>query len=237
MITLQEIAETIKSKGRFWIAFTGASNVSCEWVHPNWRGIVEYVLQEEMTNYLGDWKKAEWGVKGFNFGYDGATTKDILEKVDYIKLVSPDLVIAMLGGNDEVFKISIAEHVGNIKNIIRELKTKVVWCTSIATGSPDKNKRYEPYSKACMQIPEDDNLQLVDLFNIYKSFPLRKFYTFKSEENVPEHIKEGEIDFLHPNQLGEAYVAKAVLKEVFGIEFDPELYWKDTLAGEKYPKY
>jgi hypothetical protein len=78
---------------------------------------------------------------------------------------------------------------------------------------------------------------LVDLFNIYKSFPLRKFYTFKSEENVPEHIKEGEIDFLHPNQLGEAYVAKAVLKEVFGIEFDPELYWKDTLAGEKYPKY
>jgi len=119
MIALQEISETIKSKGRYWIAFTGDSITSCEWVHPNWREIVEYVLQNELTDYLkNDWKTGEWGIKGFNFAYDGATT----------------------------------------------------------------------------------NLQ-------------------------------------HPNQLGNAYIAKVILKEVFGIEFDPELYWKDTLEGEKYPKY
>jgi lysophospholipase L1-like esterase len=237
MITFQEIADTINKNGRFWIAFTGASTVSCEWVHPNWREIVEYALQEEMTKFFGEWHKSEWGIKGFNFGYDGATTKDILDKIENIKLISPDLVISMMGGNDELFGIDISQHIKNIKNIIKKLDTKVVWSTSIASGSSDKNKRYEPYARSCTEIAENENLQLINMFDIYKSFPLDRFYTFKSEENVKEHVKKGDIDFIHPNQLGNAYIAKVFLKEVFGIDFDPELYWKDTLAGEKFPKY
>ena len=47
MVTLQEISDSIKSNGKYWIAFTGDSITSCEWVHPNWREIVEYVLQEK----------------------------------------------------------------------------------------------------------------------------------------------------------------------------------------------
>lgn len=237
MITLKEIAETIDKTGKFWIAFTGDSITSCEWVHPNWREIVEYVLQDQMTKFFGDWQKSEWSIKGFNFGYDGATTKDILDRVENIKLVSPDLVISMMGGNDELFGIDIPQNIKNIKNIVEKLNTKVVWSTSIAFGSSDKNKRYEPYAKSCMEIAENENLQLINMFDIYKSFPLEKFYTFKSEENVKEHIKKGDIDFIHPNQLGNAYIAKVILKEVFGINFDPELYWKDTLSGEKYPNY
>lgn len=239
MITLQEIADTIKSKGRYWIAFTGDSITSCEWVHPNWREIVEYVLQNELTGHLkGDWKVSEWGIRGFNFAYDGATTKDILDRVENIKLVKPDLVIGLMGGNDPAFKLTISEHVDNIKSIIQKLETRVVWCTSTPAGSSSlKNSEYEPYAIACMQIPKNKNLQLVDIFNIYKKFPLDKIFTFLSEENPVEHIKEGEPDLQHPNQLGNTYIAKVILKEVFGIEFDPELYWKDTLAGEKYPKY
>lgn len=237
MITPQEIADKIKSNGRYWIAFTGASDTSCEWVHPNWREIVEYVLQIEMTNYMSDWKKSEWGVKGFNFGYDGATTKDILDRVDYIKLISPDLVIGLMGSNDEIFGITIPEHIENIKKIINELQTKVVWCTSITSGRSAKNSRYEPYAKACMQIPGNENQQIIDTFEIFAKFPLEKIYTFKSEDNPDEDLKEGDPDLQHPNQLGNAYIAKVILKEVFGIEFDPELYWKTNLAAEKFPKY
>ena len=229
MITLQEISDILKSKGKFRIVFTGDSITSCEWVHPNWREIVEYVLKEEMTKFLGDWKRSEWGIRGFNFAYDGATTKDILDRANEINLVDPDLVICLMGSNDPTFNINISKHVENINKIIESLRAKVVWCNSTPVGidSP-KNEEYRPYAKASMEISENQNLQFIDIFNIYKDFPLEKLFTFK---------EDGEPDLTHPNQLGNAYIAKVILKEVFGISFDPEKYWKETLAGEKYPQY
>lgn len=239
MITLHEISDTINQKGKYWIVFTGDSITSCEWIHPNWREIIEYILKEELVEtFDGDWKTPSWAIRTFNFGYDGATTKDILEKVDNINMIKPDLVISLMGGNDPTFKITVEEHVENIKKIVEKVGTKVVWCTSTPAGEASKkNAEYEPYAKACMQIPVSEQLQLVDMFNIYRAFPLGKFFTFKSEENPEEGIKKGEPDLQHPNQLGNTYVAKVILKEVFGIDFDPEKYWQGTLAGEKYPDY
>jgi lysophospholipase L1-like esterase len=238
MITLQQISDTIKSKGKFWIAFTGDSITSSEWVHPNWREIVEYVLKEELQKMFGDdWKIPSWGLRGFNFAFDGATTGDILEKIDDIKSVNPDLVIGLMGSNDRI-RLPLEEHVENIKKIVENLDTQVVWCNSICflKGS-ERNNEYKPFAEASMQIPNSEKLQLIDMFNIYKSFPLERFFTFKSEENPVEGVTEGQVDDIHPNQLGNAYIAKVILKEVFGIEFDPEKYWKETLAGEKYPNY
>lgn len=242
MISLNEITKSLKNNQKYWIVFTGDSITSCEWVHPNWRDIVIYVLQTEITKVLeGDWKTSEWGIKGFNFAYDGATTKDILDKMGDITLVKPDLTIGLMGGNDPIFNISVPEHADNIKKITDKLiaaDAKVIWCTSIPPVGDDKRRlKYLPYAKACMQIPQNRNLQLVDLFNIYKNFPLERFFTFKSEENTEEGIKAGEQDVWHPNQLGNAYITKVILKEVFAINFDPEKYIKETLAGEKYPGY
>jgi len=238
MINKQEIADKIKQNGKYWIAFTGDSMTSCEWVHPNWREIVEYVLQEEMTKFLDDWHSSEWSIRGFNFALDGSTTRDILKKVDDIKLVSPDLVIGVMGGNDPTFDVSVSESVENIKNIAEKVNTRIIWCNSIpAGGDSNKNLEYEPYAKAFMEIPNSDNFQKIDMFNLFKTYPLDKFFTFKSEEILIENIKEGDPDLQHPNQLGNAYIAKVILKEVFGIEFDPEKYWSDTLSGEKLPRY
>lgn len=238
MITLNDIANTIKSQNKFWIVFTGDSITSTEWVHPNWREIVEYVLKEELTKELKDWKAASWGIRTFNFAYDGATTVDILERVDLMKLVKPDLIISVMGSNDPTFGVTVPEHVENIKKIIEKLDIKVVWCTSTpAAKDAKKNEVSEPYANACMQIPQNEKLQIVDMFNLYKQFPLEKFFTFKSEEIQVEGVKEGDPDVWHPNQLGNAYIAKVVLKEVFSVEFDPERYMQETLAGEKYPAY
>ena len=75
VLSISEIARIVKKENKFWVVFTGDSITSCEWVHPNWREIVEYVLKEETTKQLkGDWKNSEWGIRGFNFAYDGATT-------------------------------------------------------------------------------------------------------------------------------------------------------------------
>lgn len=238
MITLEKISRKLKIDGKFWISFSGDSITSCEWVHPNWRDIVQYVLQEEITNLLqGDWKTSEWGVKGFNFAFDGATTKDILNKADQIKTVDPDLVIVLMGENDPLFGISVSQSIENIKKVIQNINTRVVWCTSIYSGSDKKNNQYKPYARAFMRISENDNFQKIDMFNLFRKFPLKKFFTFISEENPIEQIKKGEPDLIHPNQLGNAYIAKVILKEVFGIDFDPELYWSNTLAGQKYPGY
>lgn len=243
MITVSNISDFMKKDRRFWIAFIGDSTTSCEWVHPNWREIVEYVLKEELTKHLnGDWKTSEWGIRTFNFGYDGATTKDILERIDQICLVDPDLVISLMGGNDPTFGISVEEHVSNIKKIAKRIVIDchcfLYWCNSIYAGKASKkNTEYEPYAKAVMEIPQNMRVYPIDTFGGYKNFPLEKIYTFKSEENPVEGIKKGEPDLQHPNQLGNAYIAKLILKEIFGIDFNPEKYWKETLKGKKYPGY
>ncbi|MEI7604336.1 MAG: GDSL-type esterase/lipase family protein [bacterium] len=243
MINLSDIQNKLINSNKFWIVFTGDSITSCEWVHPNWREIVEYVLKEEMTKYMdGDWITSEWGIRAFNFGYDGSTTKDIVQKIDTILSVNPDLVIGLMGSNDPTLDVSVEESIANINKIIdavNNINTKIVWANSTPAGEASpKNAEYESYAIALIDsIKSSSETQIIDMFNIYKQFPLDKIFTFISEENIVENIKEGEIDLQHPNQLGNAYIAKVMLKEIFGIEFDPEEYIRSTLAGDKLPSY
>lgn len=241
IISHDEINEHLRGDGKYWIAFTGDSITSCDSVHPNWREILIYVLQSEMTEYLkGEWKTPEWGIKGFNFAYDGATTKDIIEHVDDILMVKPDLVIGLMGANDYLFEINPEKHVENIQKIankINQLKSKVVWSTSTPAGKGSKrNKEYEPYGQAFLKA-DLKNISKVDIYSLFQQTPTEKFFTFISEEIPIEGIKEGDSDLEHPNQLGNAYIAKYMLKEIFGIEFNPDKYIATTLSGEKYPDY
>lgn len=239
---MNDIIENLKSSSKYWIVFTGDSITSCEWVHPNWRDIVIYSLQNEATTLLdGDWKTAEWGIKGFNFAYDGATTKDILDHIDDILIVKPQLVVGLMGGNDPVLNIGVEESVQNISKIAERAITSgsnIVWCNSTPAGvGSSKNDEYEPYANAFMEMPSAQGLTKIDIFSIYKNFPTDRFFTFTSEENPVEGIKEGEPDLQHPNQLGNAYIAKVILDKVFQIQFDPEKYIRETTSGEKFPGY
>jgi lysophospholipase L1-like esterase len=242
MINLEHIKSQLQQNGKYWIVFTGDSITSCEWVHPNWRDIVIYVLQNELTTLLnGDWKTAEWGIKGFNFAYDGATTQDILERLGEVTLLKPQLVIGLMGGNDPTLGISVENHVENIKNIINKVTSNdmdLIWCNSTPAGNGSrKNKEYEPYAKAFMGISDSKYFSKIDIYHLYNKFPTERFFTFISEENPIEGIKAGDMDLQHPNQLGNAYIAKIILKEVFNIEFDPEKYIQDTLSGVNLPDY
>ena len=242
MVNLEEIKAKIEENGRYWISFTGDSITSCEWVHPNWRDIVIYVLQNELIPLLaGDWKTPEWGLKGFNFAYDGSTTRDIVDHLEDIVLVKPDLVIGLMGGNDPVLCVSVEESVENIKTIYERVKSsgaKMIWSNSTTAGKGSKkNEEYRPYAEAFMSMNSVGSLIKIDMFNIYQNFPTDKFYTFVSEENPVEGVKAGEIDLQHPNQLGNAYIAKVILDKGFGVEFDPDKYIKTTLSGEKFPSY
>ena len=227
---LDIIEQKLRNNKRYFIGFVGDSLTSCEWVHPNWREIVEYVLKNELQNEFEDWKVPSWGIRCFNFGFDGATTKDILEKSDEILEVKPDLIICMLGGNDPILGISIEEHGKNMKKISERFGGIIM--TNTKPDDDKATKRYEPYVR---QVVEQKLSGFISMFDLFK--PETRFFTFKSEENPEEGLKMGDRDYCHPNQLGNAYIAKIVLKEVFGTDFDPEEFIKTTLDGEKYPKY
>lgn len=226
MINISDIQKQIDQNGKYWIAFVGDSITSCEWVHPNWREIVQYVLNDKLGG--------DWGLRCFNFGYDGATSKDILEKVDYIKSVNPDLVIMMIGGNDPFLNIGVEEHIKNINEIKTKLNTELILSTDNKPWNDVAVSKYLPYIEADKKLGFD---KFINLFELPEAFPNERIYTFISEENPVENIKAGDLDYWHPNQLGNAYIAKVILKEVFNIEFDAELYIKDTLDGQKTPRY
>lgn len=226
MIDILDIQKQIEKNGKYWIAFVGDSITSCEWVHPNWREIVQYVLNDKL--------KGDWGFRCLNFGYDGSTTKDILEKVDYIKSVNPDLVIMMIGANDPFLNVSVEEHIRNINDIKDKLDINLILSTNNKPWNDIAVSKYLPYVEA------DKNLgfeNFINLFEISDTFPNERIYTFVSEENPVENIKAGDLDYWHPNQLGNAYIAKVILKNVFNTEFDPELYISSTVKGEKTPRY
>ncbi len=226
MFNILDIQKQIDKNGKYWIAFVGDSITSCEWVHPNWREIVQYVLNDKL---VGD-----WGFRGFNFGYDGSTTRDILEKVNYIKSVNPDLVIMMIGANDPFLNVSVEDHIKNINEIKNKLDTSFVLSTDNKPWDDVAISKYLPYIEVDKKLRFD---KFINLFERSDAFPKERIYTFISEDNPVENIKAGDLDYWHPNQLGNAYIAKVILKEVFNIDFDPELYIRDTVEGQKTPRF
>jgi NAD kinase len=236
---IDKIKNKLEEEGKFWIGFVGDSITSCEWVHPNWREIVEYVIKEELQKLMSGWKVPSWGVRCFNCGYDGATTKDVVEKIGEIEGLHPDLVILMIGGNDSVLRVSKEEHKKNIREIAASLAAKsidLIYSTDSKPWNEKLTKTYGEYVEVDKKL-KIENTQFINLFEEFDNFPTERIFTFKSEGIEVVGIKKGDLDFLHPNQLGNAYIAKIILKEVFGIDFDPEKYIKTTLSGEKYPQY
>lgn len=240
MIQLEDIKRALQEKGKYWIAFTGDSITSCEWVHPNWREIVEYVLKAELAKLLPaeDEAVSSWGMRFFNFAYDGANSKDILERLANITLVKPDLTVGLIGANDPFTGVSVDEHKENILLIKKQLESagaKFVLSTCNNPWNETASSKYKSYAEV------DQSLKLenfVNLFDASSSFPNERIYNFVSEADIPqEGIKKGELDYWHPNQLGNAYIAKVILKEIFGVEFDSEKYMETTQRGEKLPSY
>ena len=96
MDVFKDVKKSLSAGKNINIIFIGDSITSAEWVHPNWRDIIEYVLKEELTKSLGseNWKIPSWGIRCFNYGFDGSTTTDILDMMNSrILSLDPDIAI------------------------------------------------------------------------------------------------------------------------------------------------
>jgi len=242
-ISLHLIKEHLEKQHSYRIVFLGDSITSTEWVHPNWREIIEYVLKEELTKYLnGDWKTSSWGIRCFNCGFDGSTSLDLLNLLDkQVLRLRPNLVIYMQSSNDHHFQITPSQHQLYTHKLIEQILTKAdycILCSTIATPNEKYNQSLTKYVKQIESLFVIENTQYINAFNEFHALELSKLFTFKSVTgNEDLNIKAGEIDFAHPNQLGNAYIAKVILKQGFDLKFDPEKYLQETLVGKMYPGY
>lgn len=243
MISTAEIELILKANSCYRIVFLGDSLTSTEWVHPNWREIVEYVLKDQLqTRMTPDWKTSSWGIRCYNEGYDGATTADLLGKLSTnVSPHQPALVVFIAGGNDLLFNISIEEHLANLEKLTDKVvsaKSKLIMCTSLPSGREDYIDDYGKYASVVSdKFASDKRICYIDIYSKYRQFKLAELFTFISEGNLEARINPGEIDPLHPNMLGNAYIAKLILKDGFGIEFNPEKYLSELFAGVMYPNY
>src|SRR3989339_1765795 len=93
---LAKIEKKLKPGGWYRIVFLGDSITSTEWVHPNWREIIEYVLKNVLGEIMGEWQTPSWKIRCYNAGFDGGFTGDMIKYADEeIAPLRPDLVVFM----------------------------------------------------------------------------------------------------------------------------------------------
>ncbi len=242
MRIMQELKRELLSGKKINVVFLGDSITSTEWVHPNWREIIEYVLKEELTRAVGEgsWRIPSWGIRCFNFGFDGSTTTDLLDRLGDMLRVEPYIAIYLENTNEIHYDFTPRQHSRNVSMLVGGLLKAcrhVIVCNSIAGNKREYNKRIAGYAEAVRGMRFGRGITFIDTFSEYAKYDLSRFFTFKSEGNPFLRLKPGDTDFVHPNQLGNAYIAKIVLEKGFGIGFDPELYIKSTRRGEMFPRY
>lgn len=237
---LQTIKSTLESKKSFKIAFVGDSITSAEWIHPNWREIIEYVLKEELTKLLEDWITPSWGIRCFNYGFDGSSSGDINGFIKSGTIPSDaDLVIYQLGDNDRHVHLSTETYAANVAGTLNLLQGNVVLCSDPAGASSALNANYEKNYYPCF-VQKSSGLKVisVDLFKEFQKLDLPSLYTLVNlSGNEVAGIKSGETDPIHPNRLGNAYIAKFILEQAFQIPFNPEKYLEDLKNDIMYPTY
>lgn len=223
------------------IVFIGDSITSTEWVHPNWREIVEYCIKDKMSEEIKDWTIPSWKIRCFNCGFDGSTTLDVLKLFDsQIGPLKPTIAVYLENTNEIHYDITPKEHKKNVRILLNKLFRTcdyVVVFNMISGNKEWYNKKLSGYYNAVKSMKFNSKTKLIDGFKEYSNYNLNRFFTFKSPGNPVLSMKPGDIDFVHPNQLGNAYIAKLVLEKGFGIKFDPERYMKDTKNGIMFPEY
>lgn len=241
MKLLEELKSKLEAGSLYKIVFLGDSITSAEWVHPNWREIIEYVLKFELESKFNHWEVPHWNIRCIPVGLNGGTTGDILRYLEEEVLnYYPDLVFCMGTDNDAAFDISLDEQIANIKKIRAILAKNVshfLYAPDVASGSEVKNEQYQEFVDAVMKMEPAENELVVNMFEEFKQFNLAKFYTFILPEAERRDKDVEEIDLVHPNVLGNAYIARIMLKHAFNINFDPNKYVAEMKKGVKYPLY
>jgi len=236
----EKILNILKSGKEYKIIFIGDSLTSAEWVHPNWRDVFEYILKFSFEEFKDeDWWIPEWNLKFFNYSLDGASTREFVKQVSISKQeINPNLYIIMGTSNDIELNIPIDKHLQNIKEIFKIVEERdVVYSPDIYSNNENLNNRYEKYVEKVLSIETPFNITIVNGFKTFRRYHTPEFYTLDLDQDY-QNIEQIQKDSVHPNTLGNVYISKMFLEEIFGIEVNPEKYLQDIrLDTVKYPRW
>ena len=243
----EDVKKQIEQDKLFFIAYYGTSATSQENVFPNWGEIMRYVLKDFFEEKIGVGEKAYWNLHTVNMGLNGASSDDLLERFDEMVLdKKPNLIFLSVGKNDAYLGIDKKNTEENTRKIIQKALDKnirVVFKTTVPSIREDLNKKVSEYVDAdrsvAKEFSNENNFIFVDLFDLCPKDLIEKSYTLISPGGNKEiGYKRGEIDPIHYNKYGNAIVAKILLKEVFGIDFDEDKFLEDLNdSTKKYPDY
>lgn len=202
-----------KSDKIFRAVCIGDSTTSQEWCHPNWIDWLNFTFREGE-----DWQNG-WKKKFINSGRDGAYIEHYLDNFDQeVSLYKPDVVIVSLGLNHIFLKSTPSE----IEQPLNTLFTKIKNINAdIVTWSPyaiPQEIYLEDLSKINSVYKSTTNKfdgTYIDTYTEFLKYDLNKLFTFKSDGNEEWGMKDGDIDFLHCNEIGCQIIANKIAKEAF----------------------
>lgn len=140
------------------------------------------------------------GVPVANFGVSGDTSAEALMRIDTILERKPDIVIVLVGGNDALQQLPVAETERNISEILKKLKQAGIQpvLAGVIGGFPS-----DPYASMFTRLAGEHEVPLVP--NVLAGLIGNK--TYMSDE-------------IHPNALGYTRIAEKLLPEVRGVCLD-----------------
>lgn len=140
------------------------------------------------------------GVQIANFGVSGDTSAEALKRIDSILEREPDIVIVLLGGNDALQQLPVAETERNISEILKKLKQAGIRpvLAGVLGGFPS-----DPYASMFARLASLHEVPLVP--NVLSG--LIGNNTYMSDE-------------IHPNALGYTRIAEKLFVEVRGVCLD-----------------
>jgi lysophospholipase L1-like esterase len=142
----------------------------------------------------------------------------------------PQIVLYQLGSNDNYFGITDEEYRDNLQNTISQIlnvKKNLLLMSDLPSGYPEHNEKYKPRKKILEDLAEKNSLPYLDLYSYFEDLDITQFFSLISGGNEEAGIKRGEVDMIHPNIKGNAYIAKAILTTFFNIDFNVETYLED----------
>ncbi len=120
----------------------------------------------------GDWKKLLEVEELLNFGMDGDTTLDLLNRLEPIIQLQPKRVFLMIGINDLSVSIPLEEAFSNYKKIVEKLITnniEVIVQFLLVTQMPAINKKVKLFNELIIKYSKQKNLQFIDLNSSFKN--------------------------------------------------------------------
>lgn len=120
----------------------------------------------------GEWKKLLEDEHIVNLGVDGDCTSDILERIDVIPELEPNILFFMAGVNDLCKSIPMDEAFENYKKILKffvEKNIKVVVQATLLTQMPAVNKKVEKFNSLLKNHCRENSLHFLDLNQNFKN--------------------------------------------------------------------